>query len=34
MIPNDIIEKVLNQIHPDELINLTADLVVNGIRKK
>jgi succinyl-diaminopimelate desuccinylase len=32
MIPKDIIEKVLNQIDPDELINLTADLVkINSV---
>jgi succinyl-diaminopimelate desuccinylase len=32
MIPNEIIEKILNEIDPDELINLTADLVkINSI---
>jgi succinyl-diaminopimelate desuccinylase len=32
MIPNEIIEIVLNEIDPDELINLTADLVkINSV---
>lgn len=32
MIPNEIIEKVLHEIDPDELINLTADLVkINSV---
>jgi succinyl-diaminopimelate desuccinylase len=32
LIPNDVIKKVLDQIDPDELINLTADLVkINSV---